>query len=121
MKDNKPTLVWALYSAGIAAILTPFIAVALAYIWRGKAEAPARMQYDTQIKVFWRCGLIWLIAFAVMVVGVVTDTSPAGSGMSTLFAVGLLIALAGQLWFTVRSLIGLVKCFTTPSAPMATA
>ena len=121
MTDSKPTLVWALYVASIVAIITPFIAIIFAYIWRGKADAYARAIYDTQIRVFWRCGLMWLIAIVIMAIGVTTDTSPVGSGISALFTVGLLVAMAAQLWFTVRSIIGLVKCLMTPSAPMATA
>ena len=121
MTDNKPTLVWALYVASIIVTLTSFIGVIFAYMWRGKADAQARAIFDTQIRVFWRCGLIWLIAIVIMAVGVTTDNTPVGSGISTLFAIGLLIGIGGQLWFTVRSIIGLVKRLMAPSAPMATA
>lgn len=121
MTDTKPTLVWALYLAGIAAVLTPFIAVGLAYAWRRKADAQARAQYDTQIRVFWRCGAIWLGALVLMVLGFVTDTQPVGSGTPLLFNLGLLVGIVAQLWFTARSLVGLIKCFITPATPMAAA
>ena len=127
MTDNKPTLVWALYTAGIAAILTPFIAVGLAYLWRGKADADSRAQYDTQIKVFWRCGLGWLAAFVIMAVSLTVDLQYDANGVATeagiplMFSVGILVGIAAQIWFTIRSLWGLIKSFSAPAAPMATA
>ncbi|WP_299685652.1 hypothetical protein [uncultured Tateyamaria sp.] len=127
MTDSKPTLIWALYLAGIAAVLTPFIAIVFAYMWKGTAGADARAEYETQIRVFWRCGMGWLAAFVLMAVSLTIELQydAAGvateSGIPTFFAIGLLVAIATQLWFTVRALVGLIKCFMKPSAPMATA
>ena len=117
MKDNNTTLIWSLYVAGLAALLTPFIGVGIAYGKRRKADAAARAVYDRQIAVFWRCGLIWLIAFGLMILALITDTRPVGSGTPLLFSIGVLLGIAGQLWFYGRSAVGLVQSFRTPRGP----
>lgn len=111
MSDNlKPKLIWSLYAASLAAVLTSFVAIVLAYFWRRSDVANAQ-SYDKAIKKFWRAGMGWAVGLGLIVLAAFTDTSPMGSEKPLLFNIGLLTILLTQLWFALSSLIAI---FTTP-------
>ena len=104
---TKTVIIWALYAASIAAILTTFIGIALAYVWR-RGDPGSRAVYDKQIRRFWTAGMGWAVGIAVIVLAAITDTAPAGSGMPLLGNIGLLIVIATQIWFCISSIISLI-------------
>ncbi|WP_152610721.1 hypothetical protein [Ruegeria sp. ANG-R] len=107
MSDKtKPTIVWALYTASLVAILTTFIAIVLAYVWR-RNDPSYKAVYDKQIRKFWTAGVGWALGLSVFAFAAFTDTSPAGSGVPLLGNVGLLIIVITQLWFALSSLISM--------------
>ena len=121
MTDNKPTLIWALYFGGLIAVFTPFIGVVFAYMWKGKADPASRAEFDKQIKVFWRCAQVWLVAVVLMGVAVSMDSAPVGSGVPTMFLIGVLVGIVGQFWFYGRSAFGLAKLLRNGQPSVATA
>ncbi|MEO0693714.1 MAG: hypothetical protein AAFY90_12670 [Pseudomonadota bacterium] len=121
MTDNKPTLIWALYFGGLIAVFTPFIGVVFAYMWKGKADPASRAEFEKQIKVFWRCAQVWLVAVVLMGVAVSMDNTPVGSGVPTMFLIGVLVGIVGQFWFYGRSAFGLAKLLRNGQPTVATA
>ncbi|WP_415922128.1 hypothetical protein [Tateyamaria sp. SN6-1] len=121
MTDNKPTLVWSLYTAGFLVFFTPFVGVIFAYMWKAKADAHARAEFEKQIKVFWRCATIWGAALILMVGAFAMDTTPVGSGVPMLFSIGVLVGLIGQMWFYGRSAYGLAMSLRNGQPKMAAA
>ena len=110
---TKPTLVWALYASSLAAGLTSFPGVALAYVWR-KSDPEFKAVYDKQISRFWMAGLGWLLGIAVILATVITDTTPAGSGIPVMGYVGVLIIVVTQLWFGIAALISMFGTLLSP-------
>ncbi|WP_121634516.1 hypothetical protein [Tropicibacter alexandrii] len=120
---SKPTLVWALYASSLAAGLTSFVGVALAYLWRS-GDPEFKAVYDKQIRRFWMAGLGWILGILVIVATVATDTTPAGSGMPGMGYVGVLIIVLTQLWFGISALVSIVATLwsgNTPAAPRSVA
>lgn len=110
--NAKHLFVWALYTAGIATLLTPFLGVALAYGWRRGAAAPERQAHDRQIRLFWLAGRAWALAFALIAGALYIDIrggAPVGADKPTLFYLGLLVGVLAQLWFTLVSLWHLMR------------
>ena len=103
----RTTIIWGLYAASLVAILTTFVAIILAYVWR-KGDPEAKAVYDKQIRRFWTAAIGWVVGLAVIVVAAATDTAPAGSGMPLLGNIGVLIIVAVQLWFGVASLVSMI-------------
>lgn len=120
---TKPTLVWALYASSLAAGLTSFVGVALAYLWRS-SDPEFKAVYEKQIRRFWMAALGWLLGILVIVATAVTDMTPAGSGMPMMGYVGVLIIVLTQLWFGISALISMIAILwsgNTPAAPRAVA
>lgn len=110
---TKPTLVWALYATSLAAGLTSFPGVGLAYLWRN-SDSGFKAVYDKQIRRFWMAGLGWLLGIAVILATVMTDTAPIGSGMPVMGHVGVLIIVATHLWFGISALISMIGTMLSP-------
>lgn len=108
---TKPTIIWALYTTSLFAVLTSFPAIVLAYIWR-RTDPGYKLVYDKQIRKFWTAGLGWAVGISLYLFAAFTDTRPAGSGMPPMANIGVLIIIATQLWFAVSSLIAM---FTIPA------
>ncbi|SDX57499.1 Uncharacterized membrane protein [Ruegeria halocynthiae] len=103
---TKPTIVWALYTVSLVAVLTSFFGIVLAYVWRG-SDPNYKEVYDKQIRRFWTAGIGWALGLTLFVFAAFTDTRPAGSGVSLLGNVGLLIIIITQLWFALSALISM--------------
>lgn len=125
MSSNpKPMIVWSLYAAGVAAVLTPFIGVVLAYVWRRETTAPATREHDRQVRLFWRAGLGWAVAFAFMGLALFLDIRggvPAGADKPMLFSLGLLAGVLTQIWFTIMSVWHLFRTLRSGPSPLSPA
>ncbi|WP_425038274.1 hypothetical protein [Primorskyibacter sp. S187A] len=126
--NTKPVLVWALYSAGIAAVLTPFIGAALAFFWRRGArangDAEAAAEHSHQLRTFGHAAKAWSAALAIMACVLLMDIqmgNPVGSGVPSLFMVGIGLALLTQIVFTLYCLFFLFRSVfaKTPSGAAA--
>lgn len=105
---TKPTMIWALYTASLFALLTSFPAIVLAYVWR-RMDPAYKPVYDKQIRKFWTAGLGWAVGISLYLFAAFTDTRPAGSGLPPMANIGVLIIVATQLWFAVSSLIAMFR------------
>ena len=103
---TKPTIIWALYTASLVAIMTTFIAIIMAYVWR-RYDPCYKVVYDKQMRRFWTASLGWALGLLLFVVAAFTDTRPVGSGIPLLGNIGLLIIIVTQLWFALSSLISM--------------
>lgn len=122
--NTKHVIVWALYTAGIATLLTPFLGMALAWGWRRRADPAERDAHDRQIRLFRHAGLAWALAFALIAGALYLDISGGarvGADKPTLFYVGLLVGVLAQIWFTLVSLWQLFRTLFGRCAPMQAA
>lgn len=112
--EGKPaaTVVWLLYvlalpSANLLAVAGLLVAASA----RGGASGLARRHIDRQIKLFWSAALLNLaltIACISAIVGLVMATDKAAWLLPLAVITGLGLA-ASTLWFSIRSLIGLLN------------
>jgi Predicted membrane protein len=107
-QGKVPALIaWALYILSIpSANLLVLVGLIVAYASRGSATGVPRQHIDAQIRLFWSVfwwtiaawvGIAISIPLAFLVVGVFTGLA---------FALALLVL---HIWFTVKSILGLIQ------------
>lgn len=100
-------IAWALFILSIPSANTlVLVGLVVSYVSRGTATGVARQHIDAQIALFWSVfwwtvaawiGIIVSIPLAVVGIGIVTGIA---------FALALLVL---HVWFTVKSIIGLIR------------
>jgi uncharacterized membrane protein len=100
-------VVWLLYLLAIpSANLLALVGVVVAYAAKGGATGWVRAHFEEQIRVFWS-SIIWFIALSV-VIFVSAVMSLLLIGIPFLIVFGLAM-LALFVWFTVKSILGLIN------------
>ncbi len=114
--DTKVKLIWFSYVLGISTAVSQFVGIILAYVWRKNDEHHILSgHFDRQIRLFWKTGAAWMVAFVFMAAAIYLDIANDAAGQSAkgeksiLFSVGLLIGIAAQLVFCVTSVFGGIK------------
>jgi uncharacterized membrane protein len=102
---TMPAVVYALYLLGIANGLTVLIGLILAYANRGRAGALARSHYTFLIRTCW----LWLawVLIGVLLIAVGAPLSLILVGLP-IFGLGWLILGLVHVWFTVRTIVGVI-------------
>ena len=113
-EEGRPAaaVVWLLYilsipSAGILAI----VGLIVAYVSRGSAQGWVRSHFDQQIRIFWQS--FWWHVIPWVVVGLLSLVL---IGLLLLW-VPFLISFVLLIWFTVKSVLGLVALLNTRPGP----
>ena len=99
-------LAWILYILSIpSANLLVLIGLVVAYACRGSATGLAAQHIEAQIRLFWSVFWISVILWALVAVSLVASIVLIGVPFLILF--GLLLLLV-SIWFTVKSVLGLL-------------
>ena len=113
-EEGRPAaaVVWLLYilsipSAGILAI----VGLIVAYVSRGSAHGWVRSHFDQQIRIFWQS--FWWHVIPWVVVGLLSLVL---IGLLLLW-VPLLISFVLLIWFTAKSVLGLVALLNSRPVP----
>ena len=113
-EEGRPAaaVVWLLYilsipSAGVLAI----VGLIVAYVSRGSAHGWVRSHFDQQIRIFWQS--FWWHVIPWVVVGLLSLVL---IGLLLLW-VPFLISFVLLIWFTVKSVLGLVALLNTRPVP----
>ncbi|MBU1540614.1 MAG: hypothetical protein KKC29_08120 [Alphaproteobacteria bacterium] len=112
--EGRPAalIAWGLYILSLpSANLLVIVGLIVAYAGRGGSDGLSRAHIDAQIRLFWSVFwwtiLLW-IGFWACVVGVVME--PATGFVLVPLAIILLLALLFlTVWFTIKSIIGLIN------------
>jgi len=97
---------WILYILSIpSANLLVLVGLVLAYMNRGSATGLAAQHVEAQIRLFWSVFWISAVLWVLFIIGLVT--SPLLIGLPVLLVSGLLLLLV-SIWFTVKSVLGLM-------------
>ena len=100
-------IAWALFILSIpSANLLVLVGLVVAYVTRGTATGLARQHIDAQIALFW--SVFWWTIAAWVGVFVSIPLMAVGIGFFTIFVFGLAL-LVLSIWFTIKSVIGLVN------------
>ena len=100
-------VVWLLYLLAIpSANILAVVGVIVAYVARDGSSPWVRRHFDTQISLFWST-IVWFILLTVLIIV---------SGILSLIIIGIPFLIAAGLamlvlfiWFTVKSVIGLIN------------
>ena len=113
-EEGRPAaaVVWLLYilsipSAGVLAI----VGLIVAYVSRGSAHGWVRSHFDQQIRIFWQS--FWWHVIPWVVVGLLSLVL---IGLLLLW-VPFLISFVLLIWFTVKSVLGLVALLNSRPVP----
>ena len=99
-------LAWILYILSIpSANVLVLVGLVVAYITRGSATGLAAQHVEAQIKLFW--SVFWISAILWVLVAVSAVASAFLIGIPFLLLFGLLLLLV-SIWFTVKSVLGLL-------------
>ncbi|MET4682409.1 hypothetical protein [Brevundimonas faecalis] len=99
-------LAWILYILSIpSANLLVLVGLVVAYACRGSATGLAAQHIEAQIRLFWSVFWISVILWALVAVSIVASIMLIGVPFLILF--GLLLLLV-SIWFTVKSVLGLL-------------
>lgn len=100
-------IAWALFILSIpSANLLVLVGLVVAYVTRGTATGVARQHIEAQIALFW--SVFWWTIAAWVGVFVSIPLMAVGIGFVTIFVFGLAL-LVLSIWFTVKSVIGLLN------------
>ena len=100
-------IAWALFILSIpSANVLVLIGLVVSYVTRGTATGVARQHVDAQIALFW--SVVWWTVAAWVGVFVSIPLMAIGIGVVTLFVFGLAL-LVLSIWFTVKSVLGLIN------------
>ena len=100
-------IAWALFILSIpSANVLVLIGLVVSYVTRGTATGVARQHVDAQIALFW--SVFWWTVAAWVGVFVSIPLMAIGIGVVTLFVFGLAL-LVLSIWFTVKSVLGLIN------------
>ena len=103
-------LAWILYILSIpSANLLVLAGLVLAYMNRGSATGLAAQHVEAQISLFW--SVFWISAVLWALVAVSAVASVLLIGIPFLLLFGLLLLLV-SIWFTVKSVLGLMALLT---------
>ena len=99
-------VVWLLYLLAIpSANLLAVVGVVVAYAAKGSSTGWVRAHFEDQIRIFWSC-IIWFIALAVLIfVSAVLSMIIIGIPFLIVFALAMVVLF---IWFTVKSVFGLI-------------
>lgn len=99
-------VVWLLYLLAIpSANLLAVVGLVVAYAMRGSSSGWVRAHFDDQICLFWSV-IIWFILLCIVMI-VALPLSLIVIGIPILIAAGLAM-LVLFIWFTVKSILGLI-------------
>jgi uncharacterized membrane protein len=107
--EGKPAAIiaWALYILSIpSANLLVIVGLIVAYAGRGSATGVARQHIEAQIALFW--SVFWWTVGLWIVVAVSALLSTILIGIPFLL-IALLLLFVLHIWFTVKSILGLVN------------
>ncbi|WOB79745.1 hypothetical protein [Brevundimonas nasdae] len=100
-------IAWALFILSIpSANLLVLVGLVVSYVTRGTATGVARQHIEAQIRLFW--SVFWWTIAAWVGVFVSIPLMAVGIGFVTIFVFGLAL-LVLSIWFTIKSVIGLLN------------
>ena len=100
-------IAWALFILSIpSANVLVLIGLVVSYVTRGTATGVARQHTEAQIRLFW--SVFWWTIAAWVGVFVSIPLMAVGIGFVTIFVFGLAL-LVLSIWFTIKSVIGLLN------------
>ena len=100
-------IAWALFILSIpSANVLVLVGLVVSYVTRGTATGVARQHIDAQIALFW--SVFWWTIAAWVGVFVSIPLMALGIGFVTIFVFGLAL-LVLSIWFTIKSVIGLLN------------
>lgn len=100
-------IAWALFILSIpSANLLVLVGLVVSYVTRGTATGVARQHTEAQIRLFW--SVFWWTIAAWVGVFVSIPLMAVGIGFVTIFVFGLAL-LVLSIWFTIKSVIGLLN------------
>jgi len=100
-------IAWALFILSIpSANLLVLVGLLVSYVTRGTATGVARQHIEAQIRLFW--SVFWWTIAAWVGVFVSIPLMAVGIGFVTIFVFGLAL-LVLSIWFTIKSVIGLLN------------
>ena len=103
-------LAWILYILSIpSANILVLVGLIVAYACRGSATGLAAQHVEAQIRLFW--SVFWVSAVLWVLVAVSAVASAFLIGIPFLLLFGLLLLLV-SIWFTVKSVLGLMALLT---------
>lgn len=114
--EGKPAalIAWGLYILSLpSANLLVIVGLIVAYAGRGSATGVARAHIDAQIGLFWSV-FWWTILLWIGIAVCMASFFVAGSTGIVLIPLALLLGLALfflTVWFTIKSIIGLIRLF----------
>ena len=113
-EEGRPAaaVVWLLYILSIPSAGTlVLVGLIVAYVARGSAHGWVRTHFDQQIRIFWQS--FWWHVIPWVVVGLLSLVL---IGLLLLW-VPLLISFVLLIWFTVKSVLGLVALLNSRPVP----
>ncbi|ASE40256.1 hypothetical protein [Brevundimonas vesicularis] len=100
-------IAWALFILSIpSANVLVLVGLVVSYVTRGTATGVARQHTEAQIRLFW--SVFWWTIAAWVGVFVSIPLMAVGIGFVTIFVFGLAL-LVLSIWFTIKSVIGLLN------------
>ena len=100
-------IAWALFILSIpSANLLVLVGLVVSYVTRGTATGVTRQHTEAQIRLFW--SVFWWTIAAWVGVFVSIPLMAVGIGFVTIFVFGLAL-LVLSIWFTIKSVIGLLN------------
>ena len=115
-EEGRPAaaIVWILYILSIPSAGTlVLVGLVIAYVARGSAHGWVRSHFDQQIRIFWQSFWWHVLPWVALVIAAFVTL---GVAALAFFWVPLLINLVLLIWFTVKSVFGLLNLIQSKPA-----
>lgn len=116
-EEGRPAaaIVWILYILSIPSAGTlVLVGLVIAYVARGSAHGWVRSHFDQQIRIFWQSFWWHVLPWVALVIAAIVTL---GVAALAFFWVPLLINLVLLIWFTVKSVFGLIALLQAKPVP----
>lgn len=116
-EEGRPAaaIVWILYILSIPSAGTlVLVGLVIAYVARGSAHGWVRSHFDQQIRIFWQSFWWHVLPWVALVIAAIVTL---GVAALAFFWVPLLINLVLLIWFTVKSVFGLIALMQAKPVP----
>ena len=115
-EEGRPaaSVVWLLYILSIPSAGTlVLVGLIVAYVARGSAHGWVRTHFDQQVRIFWQSFWWHIIPWVLLVIAAI----PTLGAALIFFWVPLIINLILLIWFTVKSVFGLIALIQAKPVP----
>lgn len=116
-EEGRPAaaIVWILYILSIPSAGTlVLVGLVISYVARGSAHGWVRSHFDQQIRIFWQSFWWHVLPWVALVIAAIVTL---GVAALAFFWVPLLINLVLLIWFTVKSVFGLIALMQAKPVP----